>query len=176
MNLAPKEGIKMKKLFALIAVGSLLSFGLLMDSKAMESMAPRGGTASEVTGLVGTQVQTTEGDVVGSISEFIFDTEGRAVFAIVYQGAYQDFDVSRYVALPFSLLSVREMDPAHLAVVFNGEKERIFAASAYDRKTEMSWSDWGQDVYRYYGLQPYWTMEESEEAAPAMGEPEAYYP
>jgi hypothetical protein len=175
MNLAPKEGGNMKKLFALIAVGSLLSFGLLMDSKAMESMAPRGGTASEVTGLIGTQVQTTEGDVVGSISEFIFDTGGRAVFAIVYQGSYEDFDVSRYVAVPFSLLSVMELDPAHLAVVFNGEKERILAASAYDRNTEMSWNDWGQDVYRYYGLQPYWTIE-SEEAAPAMGEPEAYYP
>jgi hypothetical protein len=175
-KLSGEEGRKMNKLIAAIGVVSLLSLGLAMDSNAMESMAPRGGTPSEVIGLIGTQVQSTEGDVVGSISDFIFDTGGRAVFAILYQGAYEDFDFGRHVAVPFGLLSITETEPGHAAVVINVDKEVLFAAPAYDRTTEMSWSEWGQDVYRYYGQQPYWTMEESGEAAPTMNEPEAYYP
>jgi len=166
----------MKKLFALIGVVSLLALGFAMNSTATESMAPRGAMPSEVINLIGDQVQTPDGDVVGTITEFIFDTEGRAVFAILYQGTVEDFDVARHVAVPFGLLSITENEPAHATVVVNADKEVLFAAPAYDRNTEMSWSDWGQDVYRYYGQQPYWTMEESERSAPATGEPEAYYP
>ena len=164
----------MKKLFALIGVVSLLSLGLVMDSNAMESMAPTGGSASEVINLIGNQVQTPDGEVVGTITDFVFDTSGQSVFAILYQGDREDFDVARHVAVPFGLLSITETEPAHWTVIVNADKEVLFSAPAYDRNTEMSWSDWGQDVYRYYGLQPYWTMEESGKEAPAMGEPETY--
>jgi hypothetical protein len=166
----------MNKLFALIGVVSLLSLGFVMESNATEPMAPTGGAPSEVIGLVGDEVQTLDGEVVGTITDFIFDTNDRAVFAILYQGAYEDFDLARHVAVPFGLLTVTEMEPAHHTVYINFDKEVLFAAPAYDRNTEMSWSEWGQDVYLYYGQQPYWTMEESGKTEPAMGEPEAYYP
>ena len=152
----------MNKLFALIGVVSLLSLGFVIDSNAVESMAPQGAAPSEVIGLVGTQVQTLDGDGVGTITDFIFDTNDRAVFAILYQGAYEDFDLARHVAVPFGFLSIMETEPDHATVVINVDKETLFSAPAYDRNMETSWSDWGQDVYRYYGQEPYWTMEEFE--------------
>ena len=166
----------MNKLFALIGVVSLLSLGFVMDSNATESMAPMGGAPSEVIGLIGNQVQTPDGEVVGAITDFIFDTKNRAVFAILYQGDREDFDFARHVAVPFGLLSITETEPGHATVIVNADKEVLFAAPAYDRNTEMTWNEWGQDVYRYYGQQPYWTMEESGKTEPAMGESEAYYP
>ncbi len=168
----------MKNLLARIGVASLLTLGLAMNSNAAEPMVPAGGSASEVINLIGNQVQTLDGDVVGTITDFIFDTNGQAVFAILYQGDREDFDVSRHVAIPFGLLSITEIEPAHWSVIVNVDKEVLFAAPAYDRNTEMSWADWGQDVYRYYGQQPYWTTEteESEKSAPAAGELEDYYP
>jgi sporulation protein YlmC with PRC-barrel domain len=164
----------MKKLFALIGVVSLLTLGFVLDSNATESMAPKGGSASEVINLIGNQVQTPDGEVVGTITDFVFDSSGQSVFAILYQGDREDFDFARHVAVPFRLLSITENEPALPTVIVNVDKEVLFAAPAYDRNTEMSWSDWGQDVYRYYGLQPYWTMEESGKEAPTMGEAETY--
>jgi sporulation protein YlmC with PRC-barrel domain len=152
----------MKTILALLGVISLLSFGLAVNSTAAEPMAPTGGLPSEVTDLVGSQVQTFDGHVVGSIADFIFDTGGRAVFAILYQGDRENFDVSRHVAVPFGLLSFRKMGPGHWTVTVNADKGALFAAPRYEKNAEMNWSDWGKDVYRYYGQQPYWTMEESE--------------
>jgi hypothetical protein len=74
------------------------------------------------------------------------------------------------IAVPFSSLSIRGEN----AFVLNTTRERLAIASGFDASGDLNNSRWAGDVYRYFGVEPYWT--EKEEMAPTSSGPEIMRP
>ncbi len=163
----------MNKIFTILAVVSLLGFGFVGGSNGSSSMAQTGLT-SGAADLIGAQVTNPAGEILGSISDLVFDPKGRPVVAILYQGDLEDFDVTRQVAVPFRALSISEMGASQMSVVLNIGRGELNSAPRFDKTKDLKDLNdmkWAAGVYRYFGQQPYWTEEESEEAAPTTNSP-----
>ncbi len=150
----------MNKTMTILVVVCLLGFGFVGSSKAASSMA-QAQLPCDTADLIGTQVWNPAGEVLGSISDLVFDPRQPAV-AILYQGDVEDFDLARYVAVPFTALLISGTEPSQMTVVLNIDKEKLFSAPRFDRTKDLNDFKWAAGVYRYFGQQPYWTEEESE--------------
>ena len=164
----------MKKNLVLLMVVCLLVLGSGENSKAKEAMNGEERVSCGMTDLLGTQVKNPAGEVLGSISNFVFDWKGKPVLAVIYQGAHDDLDFARHVAVPFGALSFLETDPGEMTAILDIDGEKLAAAPRFDRTKEPTKTEW-EDIYRYYGHQPYWTEEESAKTAPATVEWEEFY-
>ena len=146
----------MNKILIILGVVCFLSLGFAAYSNAADFIARGEFTTCEATNLIGTQVKSPEGKVVGSISEFIFDPHGLPVLTILYQSELEDLDVARHVAVPFAALSISEMKPGELTAVLNIDREKLLSAPSFDRKKDLNTTRWA-GIYRYFGQQPSWT-------------------
>lgn len=160
----------MNKMLIILGVVCFLGLGFGGISNAAGPIARGEFTTCEAVDLIGTEVKSPEGEVLGSISEFVFDPHGLPVLTILYQSDLDGLDVARHVAVPFTALSISEIRPGELNGILNIEKEKLFSAPSFDRKKDLNIARW-TDIYRYFGQQPYWTEEESEEAASATNSP-----
>ncbi len=106
----------------------------------------------EFTEIVGTQVRNPQGEELGRIDDLVFDTEGRISFAIVGYGGFLGIG-QNLVAVPVNSLSYVE-EPRHF--VLNTSKEKIQSAPLFGKKI-LDDPKLANDVYRYFGQQPYWT-------------------
>jgi hypothetical protein len=154
-----KEEKKMKKgITILIAV----AFFSVMSSSALYAMgsSPKEKvmTRSEVTHLIGTEVKNPSGQVLGSIRDFVFDTNGQVLFAVL---SYEN----KSVAIPYRALSISSATKPE-EIVLNADKEKLDGAPAFDRQKAATDREWAADVYRYFGQQPYWTEEKAQPATP----------
>jgi len=104
----------------------------------------------DVNRLIGTQVKNFKGEMLGAINDFVVDQEGRIIFAVL------DHD-GKFVAIPFSALSISGSKTEELRVVLNADKEKLDGAPEFGRTRVMTDRRWAGDVYRYFGEQPYWT-------------------
>ena len=100
------------------------------------------------TKLLGADVEGQEGQNVARINDFIIDSDGRVIYAVFFDVGGTD---TRFAAVPFEALSPKGENLFALHIT----SEQVLASPAFD------WSDAGsmhyaQDVYRHYGLQPYW--------------------
>ena len=146
----------MSKILTILAVVCLLGFWFVGSSKG-ETFIAKG----ELTvGLIGMQVKNSSGEILGSISDLIFDPKGRPAVAILYQGDVEKniekVDVTRHVAIPFTTLSISRMEPSQLSVVLNIDKVKLYAAPKFDKTKDLNDMEWAARVYRYFVQQPYW--------------------
>jgi sporulation protein YlmC with PRC-barrel domain len=139
------------------------SWGEGREATLCENAAPAAGQISmtkgwtrpyEFTDLAGTPVRNLQGEEVGKIDDFVFDSEGRISFAIVGYGGFLGIG-QNLVAVPVNSLSYGE-DPRHF--VLDTTKEKIQSAPLFSRKT-LDDPNWANSVYRYFGQQPSWTKE-----------------
>ncbi|HSB05350.1 MAG TPA: PRC-barrel domain-containing protein [Thermodesulfobacteriota bacterium] len=108
------------------------------------------------TGLMGAEVSFQEGKDVARISDFVIDSkDGRVAFLVVDQVPGRG---DMEVAVPFEALSM-----SGNAFALNITEERLAAAPGF-RDADLSNQQKAEDVYKYFGLQPYWT-----EGGGAMG-------
>lgn len=103
------------------------------------------------TTLLGASVESKEGDHIAHIDDFIINTDGHVVYVVFADVGGME---SKMVAVPLGTLSRKS---EHLFALHT-TKEQLFAAPAFD------WSDvnsmrYAGDIYRYYGLVPYWEMQ-----------------
>jgi sporulation protein YlmC with PRC-barrel domain len=146
----------MRRIVSLVAAVSILILGVLAASLyASEPMSKgwhRSYQTSEVTGSV---VMNHEGRYLGRVKDFVFDQDGHVTFAIIGFGKYWRVMGEDSVAVPFSALTY---DPKgkHLVVDINWEK---FQSAPRFSKNELMDRQREEEVYRYFGQQPYWTEE-----------------
>ena len=150
-----------KKFLLILVLLSSLSLGFDAYSGPAGSLARKEGLPATLTDLIGLQVKDPAGDVLGMISDFTLDPMGLP-FAILYQGAIEDFDVARYVLVPFSAFSISGTEPGEKAVILNIARPRLLAAPPFDRSKglNMSQRQW-EEIYRYFGQAPYWKEEDA---------------
>lgn len=165
----------MNKMLTILAVIFLLSLRFASDSNAAGSLFEWGFTTSETIDLLGTPVNNPAGEMLGTVNAFVNDSEGHIAFVILWQGAFEDINAARYVAIPFSALSVSGNEPTQRTVVLNLDKRTLDSVPSFDKTKDLNDSDWAASIYRYFGQVPYWTEEEAGKAGPATNLPEDGY-
>ncbi len=143
-----------KIMTALLAVAffGLTSSGAVyaMGASPKESAASK----SDISHLIGNEVKNPQGEVLGSIRDFVYDQDGKALFAVLSYG-------DKSVAVPYSALTISSTAKPE-EITLNADKEKLDGAPAFDRKKAMMDREWAADVYRYFGQQPYWTEEKAQ--------------
>ena len=162
----------MNKMLTILGVISLLGLGLASGSNAAGSTFEWGLTTSETIDLLGAPVSDPAGEMLGTINAFVNDSEGHVAFAILWQGVLGDNNAARYVAVPFSALSISGWEPEQMTVVLNIDKRTLDAAPSLDNSKDLNNTEWAISIYRYFGQMPYWTSEEAEKVGPATNSPE----
>ncbi len=101
-----------------------------------------------VTSIFGAIVESKEGQNVAHIDDLIVNADGHVVYAVLRDVSGRGNEL---VAAPFEALSKK----GGFIFALDTTQDRLSAAPVF------SWSDvtspkYASDIYRYYGLQPYW--------------------
>ena len=104
---------------------------------------------------------------MGSISDFVIDQKGRIIFVVLYYGGSLAYDDGKYVAVPFSALSISEVKPHEIKVVLDIDRWKMESAPSFEMATSLTDVEGAVDIYRYFGQQPYWAEGESAKGNPA---------
>ena len=136
----------------------LLSLGLVFGAQAKGHMGKAGLMTFDTFDLIGTPVKNPRGEFLGIVSWVEVDSAGDAV-AILNHGSDAYYgDGGGFTPVPIKALRISEPAPGHLTVVLNSNEKKLESAPAYD-PTRDNDRQYETQVYRYYGLQPYWTEE-----------------
>lgn len=149
----------MRKMLMVLALAAVFGLTLFVNGYTMGSKAKTEATVrySDVQGLIGTEVKNHGGEILGSIQDFVSDQGGHVIFAVLnHEG--------KDLAIPYSALSISGAKAEEMKAVLNVDKEKLQGAPVYDRAKAMTDRKWAENVYRYFGQQPYWTEEEAQPA------------
>jgi len=142
----------------IIAAALVLVFGLgfvLANAYATGEMSKSSYKAYDTNGLIGTRVENPLGEVVGSIQDFVIDSNGHVEFVIVSHDFYWEYvpRPSQTVVVPFSEMTV---NPNKKISVLKFSAWKLDFAPIFE-KSEIGHRSWTESVYRYFGVHPYWT-------------------
>jgi len=158
----------MRKIITFVMLISLFSFGYMVaNSYATEPMPKGSSKPYEASKLVGSHVKNLQGEYLGRIDDFIIN-EDRIAFGILSRGGFLGMG-GKLVAIPFGALSFEHTGGYF---VLDISRDRLESAPEFDR-TRFAIPAWAEDIYRFFGLQPYWTEGGyGEDAGPTMEQPE----
>ncbi len=142
----------MRKGMTATALILVLLFGYTVaESMAHGRMSRRGGT-SEVSNLPGATVKNPQGEDLGIINDIVTGPEGRATFAVLIYMISDD--TQKRVAVPFDALSCEGQ-----TCVLNANRDALDSAPVFISENDLAEPELAGDIYRYFGLQPYWIEE-----------------
>ncbi len=105
--------------------------------------------------MLGVPVKSRDRVQLGEVFDLVADSHGRVDFAIVSEPGFEEFP-GRFVVVPFSMLTISKVKSGKMGVVFNADKEKFYEGPDWSNETLSSLKQ-ATSVYRYYGIQPYWT-------------------
>ena len=127
-----------------------LIFGYTVPNAMAQGTMEKSGKASEVSELVGKGVKNPKGEDLGTIIDVVAGPEERVAFAVL--SYWVSTDTQMRVAIPFSTLSCGEQN-----CVLKISKETLDSAPDFVLEDELVEPKLAEDIYRYFGVQPYWT-------------------
>jgi sporulation protein YlmC with PRC-barrel domain len=146
---------------------SLLS--LLLVTAAFAAEPARVGENSYIyraSKLIGTDVENPQGENLGDIKDVVIDPEtGQMAYAVLAFGGILGMG-EKYFAVPWQALAPKTpttKGAQYDRFVLNVDKERLKNAPSFNKDNwpDMADRQWAQQVYSYYGVQPYWTHREA---------------
>ena len=129
-----------------------LIFGYTVSYAMVQEMIEKSGETSEVSELLGKGVKNPKGEDLGTITDVVTGPEGRIAFAVL--SYWVSSDTQMRVAVPFDALSCEGQN-----CVLNTSKETLGFAPTFVLEDELAEQKLAEDIYRYFGVQPYWTEE-----------------
>lgn len=143
----------MNKIVTFIALAIVFSFGYTVTNSyaSTEPMAKGLDSPYEVRMLTGSSVVNAQEEYLGTIHDFVIDN-GRISFAILSHGGFLGIG-RKLVAIPFGALSY---DSTQRYFVLDISRDKLESAPTFE-STDLTNRKWAEDVYRFFGLQPYWT-------------------
>jgi len=143
--------------FSLTVLMAALSLALIMASaNATEQMAGGMGRAFGANEIIGVYVKNQQGEELGKITDLVVDSEGRIALVILSHGGFWGIH-EKETAIPFKSL---RYDQAAKQVVLDISKEQLAAAPTF-KMSDLSDQKRAENVYRYFGQQPYWSEGEA---------------
>jgi sporulation protein YlmC with PRC-barrel domain len=118
---------------------------------AYEMMSKSGETSE----LLGAKVKNPQGEDLGTITEIVTGPEGRAAFAVLTY--WISDDTQKRITVPFNALSCEEQN-----CVLNASKDTLDSAPTFVSEDDLAERKLAEDIYRYFGILPYWTEEGAE--------------
>ncbi len=146
----------MLKFSLTVLMGALSLAFIVASANAAEQMASGMGRAFGANEIIGVYVQNHQGQRLGEITDLIVDSEGRIAFVILSHGGFLGIH-EKETAIPFNLL---RYDQAAQQVVLDISKEQLAAAPTF-KMSDLSGQKRAENVYRYFGQQPYWSEGEA---------------
>ncbi len=140
----------MKKHISAMAVISILCLGLLVTASHAQT---KGWNIYEVKQLLNFSVKNHQGEYLGRMQDFIVDSSGRIIFAVVSKPGFLGIR-GESVAVPYDALS---FGTGKNELVIDASREKFASAPNFDLKARTENGAWAAEVYRYFGVQPYWT-------------------
>ncbi len=105
--------------------------------------------------IIGARVQNPKGEYLGRITDLMVHPEdGRIAFAVLSHGGVLGIPM-RFVAVPFNALKFNSDKSVYLLDL---SKEKMASAPSFARNhwPDVADKSWGAEIYRYYGVAPYW--------------------
>ena len=124
-----------------------LMFGFPLTKSIPQEMMSKNGETSE---LLGAMVKNPNGEDLGAITDVVIDPEGHIAFAIL--SYWISDDTQKRVAVPFGALSCEAQN-----CILNANKDVLNSAPTFVSEYDLAESKLAEDIYRYFGVQPYWT-------------------
>lgn len=137
---------------ALLLVTAFLFVYAVIHSSAQETTLINGSSEN----LLGVVVQNPQGDYLGTVTDVVSGPGGRVAFVVL--GYWLSDDTQRLISVPIGVLSCEEE-----RCFLNANKEVLSSAPAFISEDDLIEPKTAEDVYRYFGIQPYWTEEWSKE-------------
>ncbi len=133
-----------------------LVLGLIFEYPVAKSMAQemvsKDGETSE---LPGTMVKNPQGEVLGTIADVVTGPERHVAFVVL--SYWVSDDTQKRVAIPFGALSCEGQN-----CILNASKDTLDFAPTLVLGDDLAVPKLAEDIYRYFGVQPYWTEEATE--------------
>jgi sporulation protein YlmC with PRC-barrel domain len=146
----------MKKIIIFLAAMTLVAFAYMSSSVLAGGMKdPMGKTHKEVSQLIGKEVKNMEGEHLGTVRDFVKDSEGRISFVIVAYGGFIGLGEKR-VAIPYSALTYNAETQHYSCAV---SRDRFAAAPEFESAEKLRDLSSAEEIYRYFGQRPYWSEE-----------------
>lgn len=133
-------------------VRRVLILVLLVGCAAAGGLASARGETGTADRLIGMPVRTPGGEDIGSIIAVVPGPEGQEAFAVL--GYWVFPDTQKRVAVPFGALACEEQ-----YCILKTTRDSLDWAPAFVFEDELVQRDLAEDIYRYFGVQPYWTDE-----------------
>jgi hypothetical protein len=103
----------------------------------------------------GTSVKNPRGESLGSIDTVMIDKfSGKVAYAVMSFGGFLGIG-DRYHPLPWDVLHYEPKESAYIVDVDKAMLEKA-PSLAREEYATMQDRDWGERVYRYYNVPPYW--------------------
>ena len=152
----------MRKIMMFLTAITLIAFTYMSTSALAEEMkVPMGKPHEDVSLWIGAEVRNIKGDHLGTIQDFVRDSEGRLSFAIVSnEGLFGN--LKRKVATPYSALTYDHEKHYFTCPV---GWDWFMSAPSLENEAELHNRSFAEEIYRYYGQRPYWTEESTEAIA-----------
>jgi hypothetical protein len=100
-------------------------------------------------------VKNMEGENLGTVKDFVKDSEGRTSFAVVSHGGFMGIG-DKLGAIPYGAL---KYDSENQYFTCNVSKDQLANAPAFENEDQLRDRSFADEVYRYFGQRPYWTEE-----------------
>jgi len=147
----------MNKFINLIALLSILTFSLVVTTAYGSQSISKGWDRSyQVSEILGSWVMNHEGKSLGRVQDFVFDPDGHVTFAIVGYSKWNWRMIGdNSVAVPFNELTY-DRNGKHPVVMVDISWEKFQSAPNF-AKSDLTDRQRAEEVYKYFGEQPYWT-------------------
>jgi len=114
--------------------------------------------------LIGADVENPQGKNLGDIKDVVMDSQGHVRYAVLAFGGFLGMG-EKYFAVPWEALTpaAGQQPGDRTKYVLNIDQERLKNAPGFDKNSWPNMADrsWGEQVYAYYGITPYWNQREA---------------
>lgn len=121
--------------------------------------------------IIGANVENPQGKNLGDVKDIVLDSQGRVRYAVLAFGGFLGMG-EKYFAVPWEALTpaAGQQPGDRNKFVLNIDQERLKNAPGFDKNNWPNMADrqWGEQVYAYYGITPYWQQEAGRAGAGAM--------
>ncbi len=132
-----------------------LTFGYAVAKSMAHEKMSNSGERGEVSKLLGTSIKNPQGEDLGTITGVVTGPEGRVAFAVI--NYWISDDTQKRIAVPFGALFCEEQN-----CVLKATKVALDSAPTFVSEDDLAERKLAEDIYRYFGIQPYWTDEGTE--------------